>query len=274
LCCPFRFWSTIYFIFSPARFTVIYNRFREKFLRRNGFDSVQYRVFEGRQRSRLLSPAIHRVAKIEHARAVHSEKHTIRQKKSVWASYCHYHVWNRQDHGVTPDEIDADEESDDIDAVVSDILTNSMCLSRDSYRYCPETYIFALDLLRTCGMTALDHIRRKKFPTLLVKVSWNLAKTRNVYQIWQIGITLSCARDRIRNNLWSAHDMLARAYHFDRFCCRRRPSIWACPLRRKWCKQVDIRVFRYNTNKAEISEHLRSSTSFKTCTVQIAILNN
>jgi hypothetical protein len=48
-----------------------------------------------------------------------------------------------------------------MDEIVSDILTNSMRLSRDSYRYSPETYSFSLDLLRLGGLAAFDHIRTK-----------------------------------------------------------------------------------------------------------------
>jgi hypothetical protein len=81
------------------------------------------------------------------------------EKKLVWARYCRDRLGNPHDHPRFTDPLDRPEEIDDMNTIVSDILSNSERFSSDGCRYSPETYAFAFDLLRSCGMAALDKIR-------------------------------------------------------------------------------------------------------------------
>jgi hypothetical protein len=78
---------------------------------------------------------MHRRASIQHARYIDRQKQIGRQRRSVWASHCHAHLWNMDLDAISPDEIVDRYESKD------------ECVSRAIFTAIPHKLIVFLSIV-------------------------------------------------------------------------------------------------------------------------------
>jgi hypothetical protein len=189
------------------------------------------------------------------ARDVRRLRSVSLQKKLVWARYCRERIWNRHDHPPSTDAFDQPEEFDEMNTLLSDILSNAERVSRDGYRYSPETYAFAFDLLRMCGMSALDKVR-----TEIPLPSWQSLKKYGETQTSLPDLTdWHAVRQRIRDwrHIHGIHHtfQLPCILGVDALCFRPEASVSA-----DGCKGLDLGDAILDD--AYIDELLATSTQF------------
>jgi hypothetical protein len=89
-------------------------------------------------------------------------KQIVQDKKMLWARHCR-RFWSQtvDDHESDPDHVIADLNPTPGNPIIEDVLRNASVSNPSGRRYSAESREFGWDLLRTCGPSALDAIRRE-----------------------------------------------------------------------------------------------------------------